>query len=178
MESLIDNILILSRLSETDKPHAKVDLNEVVTQIIDDLEISIRDKGVVITVGKLPLLNGITGQMHQLFQNLISNSIKFNQGKPEIHIWEEPLMEELCAEFNVRREDYHAIHIRDNGIGFDGQRYGQKIFGLFQRLEPTNYQGTGIGLAIVKKIIDNHKGFIKAFSKPGESSMFVVILPR
>jgi two-component system, chemotaxis family, CheB/CheR fusion protein len=178
METLIDNILILSRLSETDKPHAMVDLNEVVSQIINDLEISIQDKGVNLTVGKLPALNGIAGQMHQLFQNLISNSIKFNNGKPEINIWEEPLEDELAVEFNIRPGDYHAIHIRDNGIGFDGQRYGQKIFGLFQRLDPTNYKGTGIGLAIVKKIIDNHKGFIKAYSKPGESSLFVVILPR
>jgi two-component system CheB/CheR fusion protein len=178
METLIDNILILSRLSETDKPHAPVDLNEVVSQIIDDLEISIRDKGVQITVGKLPALKGIAGQMHQLFQNLISNAIKFNRGHPEIAIWEEPLPESLAAEFGIRPEAYLAIHIRDNGIGFDEQRYGQKIFGLFQRLDPTNYQGTGIGLAIVKKIIDNHKGFIKACSKPGESSLFIVILPR
>jgi two-component system CheB/CheR fusion protein len=177
MENLIDNILILSRLSETDKPHARVDLNEVVNQIIDDLEISIKDKGVQIMVDRLPVVKGISGQMHQLFQNLISNAIKFNQGQPEIRIWEEPLSEELEQEFNIREADYNIIHIRDNGIGFD-ERFGQKIFGIFQRLDPTNYQGTGIGLAIVKKIVDNHKGFIKACSKPGEGSLFIIALPQ
>jgi two-component system CheB/CheR fusion protein len=177
METLIDNILILSRLSETDKPHARVDLNEVVNQIVDDLEISIRDKGVQITMDKLPVVKGIAGQLHQLFQNLISNSIKFNQGQPAIHIYEETLPAELAADFNVDPEDYRTIHIQDNGIGFD-ERYGQKIFGIFQRLDPTNYQGTGIGLAIVKKIMDNHKGFIKACSKPGEGALFIIVLPR
>ncbi len=177
METLINNILILSRLSETDRPHASVDLNEVVNQIADDLEISIRDKGVRITMDRLPVVKGIAGQMHQLFQNLISNSIKFNQGQPAIHMHEETVSAELAAEFNIDPAGYTSIHIQDNGIGFD-ERYGQKIFGIFQRLDPTNYQGTGIGLAIVKKILDNHKGFIKACSKPGEGALFIIVLPR
>ena len=177
MESLIDNILILSRLSEVDKPHASVDLNEVVSQIIDDLEISIKDKGVKITVDPLPVAKGIAGQMHQLFQNLISNAIKFNQGHPEIHIWQEALPDSMQEEFHIQVEDYLGIYIRDNGIGFD-DRFEQKIFGIFQRLDPTNYKGTGIGLAIVKKIIDNHKGFIKACSRPGEGAVFIIALPK
>ncbi|MDR3711899.1 MAG: CheR family methyltransferase [Puia sp.] len=176
MQTLIDNILILSRLSRVDTKLSPVDLNEVVRQIIDDLEISIRDKGVEINVNPLPAVKGITGQMHQLFQNLISNAIKFNQGNPVITIWAEPATMALREEYNISAKDYTTIHIRDNGIGFD-QRFSQKIFAIFQRLDPTHYQGTGIGLTIVKKIVENHKGYIKALGKPGEGAHFILVLP-
>lgn len=177
MQSLIDNILTLSRLSRIDTPYSECDLNEVISQIIDDLEISIKDKVVKFNVQKLPVIRGIPGQLHQLFQNLISNAIKFNKGQPVIDIWEAPITESLEEEFKVSGSGYRAIHIRDNGIGFD-ERFSQKIFGIFQRLDPTNYPGTGIGLAIGKKIIDNHKGYIKASSKEAEGSLFTIILPK
>lgn len=175
MQILIDDVLTLSRLSKNDTPHIPVDLNIVVNQIIDDLEISIADKKASIKIEPLPIIKGVSGQLHQLFQNLISNAIKFNEGKPEITIRQ--CDHDFENNFNVNQKDYYCICVKDNGIGFDEQ-FSEKIFGVFQRLEKTNYQGTGIGLAIVKKIIDNHKGFIKATSSPGKGSEFMLILPR
>jgi two-component system CheB/CheR fusion protein len=177
MQSLIDNILTLARLSRVDTPYTEVDLNDVINQIIDDLEISIRDKVVKFNVQKLPVIRGIEGQLHQLFQNLISNAIKFNNGRPVIDIWEELLSPALEEEFRVNASEYVSVVVADNGIGFD-ERFSQKIFGIFQRLDPTNYQGTGIGLAIGKKIIDNHKGYIRAHSQPGKGSRFTILLPK
>lgn len=175
MQILIDDVLTLSRLSKNDTPHILVDLNVVVNQIIDDLEISIADKKASIKIESLPKVKGVSGQLHQLFQNLISNAIKFNEGKPEITIRQ--CANDFENNFNVNQNDYYCISVKDNGIGFDEQ-FSEKIFGVFQRLEKTNYQGTGIGLAIVKKIIDNHKGFIKATSSPGKGSEFILILPK
>lgn len=175
MQILIDDVLTLSRLSKNDTPHILVDLNVVVNQIIDDLEISIADKKASIIIEPLPHVKGVSGQLHQLFQNLISNAIKFNEGKPEITIRQ--CANDFENNFNVNQNDYYCISVKDNGIGFDEQ-FSEKIFGVFQRLEKTNYQGTGIGLAIVKKIIDNHKGFIKAASAPGKGSEFIVVLPK
>ena len=177
MQTLIEDILTLSRLSENDTPHAIVDLNVVVAQIIDDLEISIKEKNATIVVHHLPVVLGIPGQMHQLFQNIISNAIKFNEASPAIEISEEIITAEVQREFRIRPELYFGISIQDNGIGFD-ERFRDKIFGIFQRLDKTTYQGTGIGLAIVKKIVDNHKGYIKAISKPGDGTRFVILLPK
>ncbi|WP_161499329.1 chemotaxis protein CheB [Flavipsychrobacter stenotrophus] len=177
MQVLIDDILTLSRLSKTDTRHDKVDLNKTVEQILEDLEISIRDKKAKIKLTKLPTVSGVPGQMHQLFQNIISNAIKFNQAEPVISIKEEKITKKLAEEYKIKVSEYYCICIEDNGIGFD-EKFSEKIFGIFQRLEKTNYQGTGIGLAIVKKIIDNHKGFVKATSKEGEGSTFRIILPK
>ncbi|MFA6151124.1 MAG: chemotaxis protein CheB [Chitinophagaceae bacterium] len=175
MQILIDDVLTLSRLSKNDTPHIPVDLNIVVNQIIDDLEISIADKKANIRVDPLPKIKGVSGQLHQLFQNLISNAIKFNEGTPEITI--KQCANDAGNNSNVDMNNYYCISVKDNGIGFDEQ-FSEKIFGVFQRLEKTNYQGTGIGLAIVKKIIDNHKGYIKAISAPGKGSEFILILPK
>jgi len=177
MQVLIQDILTLSRLSNNQSPISNINLSELIAQIIDDLEISIKQKGAEIHVGPLPAVIGISGQIHQLFQNLISNAIKFNDGKPKIEIGEEQVSLLMEREFNIRADQYFAIYVKDNGIGFD-QLYSEKIFGIFQRLEKANYEGTGIGLAIVKKIVDNHKGFIKAISTPGQGSKFTILLPR
>ncbi len=177
MQMLIDNILVLSRLSQQDTKHVEVDLNAVISQIVDDLEISVREKGVQMKVGPLPVIKGIPGQMHQLFQNLISNAIKFNQGHPEICIQKTDIPDDILREWNIQPDKYIAIDVKDNGIGFD-ERFSQKIFGVFQRLDPTHYEGTGIGLTIVKKIVDNHKGFIKAKSRKGEGALFTILLPQ
>jgi signal transduction histidine kinase len=115
--------------------------------------------------------------MHQLFQNLISNAIKFNQGKPEVCIRPTEIPDEWLRELNIAPNAYIAIQVKDNGIGFD-ERFSQKIFGVFQRLDPTHYEGTGIGLTIVKKIIDNHKGVIRARSRKGEGAAFTILLPQ
>jgi len=177
MQVLVDDILTLSRLSKNDTPYLDVDLNNVVNEILDALEISIRDKSAKIKVSKLPVVKGNPGQMHQLVQNLISNAIKFNTGSPEIEIGEEVLSDALRDEFNISNNSYYCFYIIDNGIGFDEQ-FNEKIFGIFQRLEKSDYQGTGIGLAIVRKIVDNHKGYIKATSSPGHGAKFTVLLPQ
>lgn len=177
MQVLIDDILTLSRLSKTDPQHDKVDLNKTVTQILEDLEISIKDKNAKIKLGTLPVVTGVPGQMHQLFQNIISNAIKFNQAEPVISIKQQKISPKLATEFSIKADNYYCICVEDNGIGFD-EKFSEKIFGIFQRLEKTNYQGTGIGLAIVKKIIDNHKGFVKASSIEGKGSNFTIFLPK
>jgi two-component system CheB/CheR fusion protein len=177
MQVLIDDILTLSRLSKNDSPQSLVDLNQTVHQILDDLEISIQETGASISVQHLPTVMAIPGQMHQLLQNLISNSLKFVTQAPVISIGQENISDALREEFKINGHEYLNIFIQDNGIGFD-QQYHDKIFGIFQRLEKTNYQGTGIGLAIAKKIVDNHKGFIKATSQPGQGAKFTILLPN
>lgn len=177
MQILIDDILTLSRLSKTDTPHSDVDLGEIVRQIVDDLEMTIKEKQAEIVIGQLPVVRGVSGQMHQLFQNLISNAVKFNDAKPVIHVSPINVSAELEREFRIAAKDYYGVSVEDNGIGFDEQ-YADKIFGIFQRLEKHNYQGTGIGLAIVKKIVDNHGGYIKAKGQPGKGSTFIVLLPK
>ena len=177
MQSLIDDILTLSRLSKNDTEHELVNVNKIVAQIVDDLEISIKDKGAQIYAEVLPAVKGVPGQLHQLFQNLISNAIKFNQGAPIINITSQPVAPELASELKIASDNFYCIRVEDNGIGFE-DKFNEKIFGIFQRLEKTTYQGTGIGLAIVKKIVDNHKGFVKAEGKPGEGSCFTIVLPK
>ncbi len=177
MQVLIDDILTLSRLSKSDTPQSMVDLNHTIQQILDDLEISIKETAAKIHFEALPTVKGVPGQMHQLFQNLISNSIKFAHNSPVISIGQEEISESLKKEFNIDGDRYYCIYVKDSGIGFD-QQYSDKIFGIFQRLEKSNYQGTGIGLAIAKKIVDNHQGIIKASSEVGMGAKFSILLPR
>lgn len=180
MQVLIEDVLTLSKLSNTDLPFNKTDLQSVLQNIVDDLEISIREKGTRIYFGNLPAIDAVSGQMHQLFQNLISNALKFNDSPIPIVKIEarEPLDEETALYHLDNPSDYVAICVHDNGIGFD-EKYKEKIFGIFQRLHSTNnYQGTGIGLAICKKIIENHQGFIRGEGQVGKGSTFVIILPK
>jgi two-component system CheB/CheR fusion protein len=178
MQTLVDDILTLSRLSNTEVAFTAVDLNDIIHRIADDLEITIKDKNAVITTGKLPVVQAVPGQMHQLFQNLISNGLKFNESEnPLIDISGTAVPQKLADEFEINGKDFHLIEVSDNGIGFE-QKYADKIFGIFQRLEGNSYQGSGIGLAICKKIMDNHKGYIKAESAPGGGTKFLVLFPR
>ena len=179
MQGLIEDVLTLSKLSNTDMPYTRTDLKSVIQHIVDDLEISIREKGTQIYIGNLPTIEAVTGQMHQLFQNLISNALKFNNSDvPVVKIETRSLKTDEILEFGIDPADHTVICVEDNGIGFE-EKYKEKIFGIFQRLHSTSqYQGTGIGLAICRKIIDNHHGFIRAESKPGIGSTFVIILPR
>lgn len=176
MQILIDDVLNLSRLSNSDFSLEPLNLNEIINQIIDDLDITIKEKKAKIIVDALPHINGVPGQMRQLFQNLISNSLKFTvSDEPVIRIMQSTLTEEEQA-VGKGADAQACIEVADNGIGFD-EKFSNKIFGLFQRLNGNIYQGTGIGLAICKKIVDNHKGYITARSKLGEGSVFRIILP-
>jgi hypothetical protein len=171
MGNLIDDLLLYSHVSQ--RPHEKegVDLNEKVQQALEDLDLDIEEKGAVINAGKLPLVKGYRRQLQQLFQNLISNAIKYSKQNVPPHI-------EIKAE-EVKRagKPYHLITVADNGIGFE-QEYEDKIFQMFSRLHgKSEYSGTGVGLSIVKKVVENHNGFIKVKSKPGEGSTFEIYLP-
>jgi two-component system CheB/CheR fusion protein len=172
MQTLIEDVLNFSKLSNSDLPYEVVDLNRIINHILDDIEISIKEKNAVITVDKLPSIEAVPGQMNQLFQNLISNALKFNEHK-EPHIF-------ITVEKKDNLPDdphrYVIIRIRDNGIGFE-EVYKEKIFGIFQRLHGQKYGGSGIGLAICKKIVENHKGYIIPHSEPNEGSYFDVVLP-
>lgn len=178
MQRLIEDVLTLSKLSNRDQEFEPVDLNKVVQMIRDDLEITVKERNATIDVRDLPVVLGIGGQMHQVFQNLISNALKFTDGAPpEILITHRELSREEAREQGLRPFAYDCVTVKDNGIGFD-EAYKEKIFGIFQRLNGGEYDGTGIGLAICKKIMENHNGYIRAESEPGKGSSFHLLLPR
>lgn len=177
MQSLIEDILTLSKLSNSNVARMPVNLHEIVKNIIDDLEVSIKEKNANIQIGELPEIIAVPGQMHQLFQNLLTNALKFNNSsKPLISITQKNVDQQLVKEFNLNGQEYKCLTVADNGIGFEPQ-YSEKIFGIFQRLDGKRYEGTGIGLAICKKIVENHHGYIKAEGKPGEGAVFTILLP-
>ncbi|GEO08352.1 ATP-binding protein [Segetibacter aerophilus] len=179
MTDLIKAVLNYSRLSNEKGEFEEVDLNEVVENIRSDLELTIVEREANIKVDKLPVLHGNRLQLSQLFMNLISNSIKFSSRNPQISISSRP-MDDAEAKalngFDVNGK-YVQLTVKDNGIGFE-QQYAEKIFTVFQRLHgKQEYPGTGIGLALCKKIIDNHHGYISVTSEPGEGTAFTIILP-
>jgi two-component system CheB/CheR fusion protein len=139
----------------------------VVEEVLSDLEILIANKKGKVLVGKLPKIPAIRIQMQQLFQNIITNALKYKKHNVD------PVIEIQ----SVEEDNHYRITIADNGIGFDNQ-YAEKIFIVFQRLHSGEKQeGTGIGLAICKKIVERHKGSIKAISRNGEGSVFEILLP-
>jgi two-component system CheB/CheR fusion protein len=177
MQVLIDDVLTLSKLSNNNSMHVRTDLNRIVKQIIDDLEITVREKNAVIQADVLPSIDAVPGQMHQVFQNLISNALKFTNKKfPVITIRQNPIPPQHVQELGVTRDQYVYITVTDNGIGFEDE-YKEKIFGVFQRLHGRNYEGTGIGLAIARKIVENHEGFIFANGEVNKGSTFHIYLP-
>lgn len=177
MQTLVEDVLTLSKLSNKEIPYTNVNLNKILYRIIDDLEITIKEKKATVHIGVFPEIEAVPGQIHQLFQNLISNGLKFNdKDEAQISVIPYRISEAEAKEYNIDAQNYTGICVEDNGIGFE-DHFKEKIFGIFQRLHSNNYQGTGIGLAICKKIIDNHNGFIKAESYLGKGTSFIVILP-
>ena len=178
MQTLIEDVLTLSKLSNSEIPYKKVNLNEILKRIAEDLEIVIREKAAELEFDELPSMEAVPGQFHQLFQNLISNSLKFNnKPNPKIKISHRKVPADLAIELLIRPEEYFCISVADNGIGFESQ-YKEKIFGVFQRLHGRNYEGTGIGLSIARKIVENHKGFIMAEGQLNKGATFSIILPK
>ena len=172
MSTLINDVLALSRVTSQAKPFEKVDLNEVVAGVVEDLDIVVSETGAKITVGRLPTISADSLQMRQVFQNLISNAIKFHKDNvPPIISIKSKMSQQ--ADYN----GFHEITVKDNGIGFDN-KYADKVFAMFQRLGGRNeYKGNGIGLAITRKIISRHAGIIKASSRPGKGATFIILLP-
>jgi len=182
MTNLIKDILGFSQLSKENDGFKTVDLNEIVDAVLLDYDLIIEQKQAVVHYSCLPIVEAIPIQMSQLFGNLISNSLKYShQGiRPVITITTTllPIEERLQHHINDPDRIYYKIELRDNGIGFD-QEYAKQIFNIFQRLHPkTEYAGTGIGLAMCKKIMQNHHGDIYAIANEKEGAAFIVILPK
>lgn len=179
MQDLIKDVLNFSRISKSDEPFVDADLNSIMENLKSDFELVIRDKGAVINHPPLPVIKGIPLQLSQLFSNIISNSLKYNDQKPVINISFEKLSEEEIIKNPRLKENvsYIKIQFADNGIGFEPQ-FSDQIFNIFQRLHGKQaYSGTGIGLALCKKIVENHYGIIHAHGVPQVGATFSIILP-
>ena len=178
MRTLINDLLNYSKLTITPE-FIKTPLNLVIQETITDLEVSLKEAGGKILVEQLPAVNVIPDQIRQAFQNIISNAIKFSKPgvPPIINIWSDFTNEKSAESTPVVTGKYCRLYISDNGIGFSEQ-YLDKIFTMFQRLHArAEYEGTGIGLSIVKKIIEKHDGIVTARSKEGEGATFIIVLP-
>lgn len=180
MQALIEGLLSYSRVTRKSEPFRKVELGEVAREVLGDLEVRIEEVGARVEVGTLPSVEADPMQMRQLLQNLVSNALKFRRPgvAPLVKIGGELLngggTEAGGGPFPV---EACRITVDDNGIGFD-EKYADRIFGIFQRLHSREeYEGTGIGLAICRKIVERHGGSITARSTPGEGTRFSVTLP-
>jgi signal transduction histidine kinase len=185
MRTLINDLLNYSRATRALDTNEDVPLDMVFKYIMEDLEVAITSKNIKINTGNLKTVNGNNTQLRQLFQNLVSNALKFNHSTvPVVNIWGETYTDKDVREnewgkgFSLKYDTYYCIFINDNGIGFEPE-YLNQIFIIFQRLHGrAEYEGTGIGLAICKRIVENHEGFITAESTPGNGATFIVGLPK
>lgn len=174
MRHLINDLLAYSQVSTKPRSNAEVDLNVILQQVTSDLETTIHDKKATIKADPLPVVNGDATQLRQMLQNLISNSLKYS--KTDLP----PIIEINSSEashLNDHLQPFNKIEVKDNGIGFD-QEHAQRIFQVFQRLHgKSEYPGTGVGLAIVHKVVTNHGGVITAESNEDEGATFTIYLP-
>ena len=178
MRRLIDDLLSFSRVTSQQRPFNRLDLDKLVREVVSDLEVRIGQANGTVVVGPLPAIDADTTQLRQLFQNLIANAVKFQ--RPGV-----PPVVEIGGELVTPPADPDGgegpplvrLTVRDNGIGFD-EKYRDRIFEVFQRLHGRDeYEGTGVGLAICRKIAERHGGAITANSREGEGATFVVTLP-
>lgn len=179
MDMLISDLLDFSRLS-ANVPSQMVDLDKITRETLEDLDYVISEKNAEINLGRMPMVKGVPSQYRQVMHNLISNALKFSQeGKtPVITISSETIGEKSFDSTAVPDGRFCKIMVQDNGIGFE-EKYIDKIFTIFQKLHETYvFEGTGIGLAIAKKIIEKQGGIITAVSKPDEGACFMFILPE
>lgn len=176
MTTLIKDVLKYSQLQSTDELFEATHLNVILENVLEDFDLLIEQKKVTLTIGNLPAIQGIPIQLHQLFSNLLSNAIKFSSNHPSISISCEPSTIHDAAENTFLKSGvpYTKILFRDNGQGFE-QEYANMVFKMFKRLD--NTPGTGIGLALCKKIVENHKGTISVQSEPGVGTEFCIFLP-
>ena len=181
MLTLIRDVLAFSQLSKVRQEFVAIDLNDVVETVRNDFELYIEEKEATIFSDSLPIIYGLPVQISQLFGNLLSNALKFTSTrKPVIEIKVEEVLEKekFANRVPLGDDDYYHFSFIDNGIGFNNAN-SEQIFDIFQRLHTKyEFQGTGIGLAMCKKICENHNGFIYAESILGEGSNFHVLLPK
>lgn len=179
MKVLIIDILNYSRLSADDNSIEIIDLRNLISDIVEDFELKIGEKRAVIDIGELPAIEGNRGQLRQAFYNFISNALKFtsHERSPRITVASREINAGELGLSLMDEEKFCRLVITDNGIGFDEQ-FAVAIFNLFEKLNPkSSFEGSGIGLAIAKKIIDKHHGLIVAKSEIGNGSEFNIILP-
>jgi two-component system sensor histidine kinase/response regulator len=181
MNLLIDDLLTYSNTNSIDQIFKITDLNETVQSVKEDFKELLEEKNATLTATELPKVKAIEFQVRQVFHNLISNAIKYSSEdrRPKIKITCDSVLGIEAKDLNLSPlQTYYRISVKDNGIGFDPV-YKEKVFEMFQRLHnKSEYSGTGIGLAIVKKIIDNHQGAITASSVPDKGTTFVFYLPN
>jgi len=172
MRTLINDLLTFSRVIRSSEPFVAVDLGVVTREVLSDLEVLIEKKGGKVEVAPLPTLEADPMQMRQLILNLVSNALKFQppDGTPHVKISARNIT-------TLAGEQLWEMKVEDNGIGFD-EKYMDRIFAVFQRLHGRGeYEGTGVGLAVCRRILDRHHGTISAKSQPGNGATFIVTLP-
>lgn len=185
MQSLIRALLAYSRLSKSEKvTHQPTDLNRIVADVLVDLEVVVQERRAVVEIGSLPTIIGDALQLRQVFQNLISNALKFSKPNQTPHVTvrcRQLNRGDLPPNANVAggpHQAYYEISVADNGIGF-AEDFREKIFGAFERLHvrTSQYAGTGLGLTIVRKVMDNHRGSVVADSQEGKGATFTLYFP-
>lgn len=180
MRVLIDNLLDFSRVTRMQHPFVKTDMRALIQQVIEELDLSIEDSHAFIDLQPMPDMEVNPVQIRQLFHNLLTNALKFQRpGVPlRISINSNKLSKEEKEQFKLRSaRNYYKFVVSDNGIGFEDM-YAERIFQLFQRLHgKAEYPGSGIGLAICRRIADNHAGVISASGQPGKGAAFTIVLP-
>jgi signal transduction histidine kinase len=175
MQELIKDILTFSKISTEKEPFVKTDLTPLVQEVVDELDTAVQDKKANISIAPLPTLSVNPVLIKSLFLNLIGNAIKYSKPNvpPEIKVY----CDNLDADQKRNTTKYYRIFITDNGIGFN-QKYAEQIFDMFKRLHVhTEYEGTGIGLALCKQIMEKHHGYINAVSSENEGATFIISLP-
>ena len=182
MTTLIDDLLTYSEISQKATLEQEVDLNFIIDCVFSDLDLEVEQKEATVQVSKLFTIKGHRRQLQQAFQNLISNALKYS--KPDVP----PVITIGCSKVkggdtglhltvDAQTKDFYQVTVKDNGIGFE-QADADRIFNVFTRLHGmAEYKGTGVGLSIVRKVVENHKGFIWAESQPGEGAIFKILLP-
>ncbi|MBT1685003.1 PAS domain-containing sensor histidine kinase [Dawidia soli] len=180
MQNLIEDLLTYSRTTSADRTLESINLQTAVTQVVEELSERVEEKNATVTFNDLPTINGIPFQIHQLLFNLIGNALKFaKEDEPsriQVQATLVPGTLMPFAEADAGRR-YHCITVVDNGIGFEPE-FSKKIFGIFQRLHRRDrYEGTGVGLAICRRIAENHEGFIEAHGMSGQGAVFQVYIP-
>ena len=182
MRTLIDDLLVYSRVSRGYFENSEVDLNQKLELVLGDLELQVQEKNAQIHTVPLPTIKGNSRQLQQMFHNILGNALKYSKNNELARIdifYEKVKGMEVQPEFSIEEGNrlFHLIIIRDNGIGFK-QSDAERIFNVFTRLHgASEYKGTGVGLSIARKVVENHKGYIWAESEPDKGAAFKILLP-
>jgi len=168
MGQLIDNLLLFSRLGRTEMQFTEINLQELVKTVFNELKTTTEERNINLNIKKLPRVTGDRSMIRQVFVNLISNAVKFTEPKPRAMI-------EIGAQ---KKDDGFICYVKDNGVGFDMQ-YIDKLFGVFQRLHSAEeFEGTGVGLAIVQRIVQRHGGRVWADGEVNKGATISFMLPK